>query len=82
MFSDTVAINFSLASLRSLMLSLQGELRNPAQNMCLDSAVRPDNMHKPVKMFCFFLNTFIFLYLLHNMHQPVKNLIFFYWETQ
>jgi len=26
----------------------QGELRNPGQSMCLDSAVRPDNMHKPV----------------------------------
>lgn len=26
----------------------QGEIRNPGENMCVDSAVRPNDMHKPV----------------------------------
>ena len=36
-----------------LLLCSQGELRNSRENMCLDSAVRPDDMHKPVRIIFF-----------------------------
>ena len=40
---------------------IQGELRNPGQSMCLDSAVRPDNMHKPVSRDCCYSLLFVWL---------------------
>ena len=48
------------------MSCIQGELRNPKENMCLDSAVRPDDMHKPVRIhFCSF----------HSFVQNIKTTI-------